>query len=46
MHIPVICTSPLGWIILGTAGYIIYKAGKSSGKKSAEKELKKTKAEK
>ncbi len=27
-------SSPVGWIVLGAAGYITYKAGKKAGKKT------------
>jgi hypothetical protein len=43
MHLPLL-VSPLGWIVLGAAGYLVYKAGKKSGEKTAEKEEKKAKA--
>jgi hypothetical protein len=35
MSAPVVA-SPLGWVVLGAAGYITYKAGKKSGKKTEE----------
>ncbi|WP_320041863.1 hypothetical protein [uncultured Desulfobacter sp.] len=28
--------SPVGWVVLGAAGYITYKAGKKAGKKAEE----------
>jgi hypothetical protein len=37
MHLPLLVT-PLGWVVLGATGYLLYKAGKKSGKKEAEKE--------
>jgi hypothetical protein len=40
MHLPLLVT-PLGWIVLGTAGYLVYKAGKNSGKKEGEKKAEK-----
>jgi hypothetical protein len=40
MHLPLLVT-PLGWIVLGAAGYLVYKAGKNSGKKEAEKKTEK-----
>ncbi|PID75326.1 MAG: hypothetical protein CSA20_07790 [Deltaproteobacteria bacterium] len=36
MYIPVLTTNPVGWAILGTAGYLAYKAGKKSGLKAEE----------
>ena len=40
MHLPLIVT-PLGWVVLGAAGYLLYQAGKKSGKKDAEKNTEK-----
>ena len=36
--------APLGWIAIGAAGYMLYRAGKKSGEKSVEKQEKKAKA--
>lgn len=36
MYLPIV-VSPLGWVVLGAAGYLLYKAGKKSGQKEAEK---------
>ena len=33
-YLPV-CFSPLGWVILGATGYILYKAGKKAGQEGA-----------
>ena len=38
MYIPCILT-PLGWLAVGAAGYLLYRAGKKSGKKEAEKSV-------
>jgi hypothetical protein len=35
MNLPVV-THPLGWVILGGAGFLAYKAGKKSGKKTQD----------
>ena len=35
MSIPVIA-HPVGWIVLGTAGFLTYKAGKKSGLKNSD----------
>ncbi|MGD9824363.1 hypothetical protein [Desulfobacter sp.] len=35
MSVPVVA-HPLGWVILGAAGYLTYKAGKKAGKKTEE----------
>lgn len=40
MTIPVVA-HPIGWVILGAAGFITYKAGKKAGKK-AEEDITKT----
>lgn len=40
MSVPVVA-HPLGWIVLGAAGYLTYKAGKKAGKK-AEEDIAKT----
>ena len=36
MHFPLLL-SPFGWVVLGAAGYIAYRAGKKAGKKDVEK---------
>ena len=33
MSVPVVA-HPLGWVVLGAAGYLTYKAGKKDGKKT------------
>ncbi|WP_321495681.1 hypothetical protein [uncultured Desulfobacter sp.] len=35
MSVPVVA-HPLGWIVLGAAGFLAYKAGKKAGKKAEE----------
>ena len=35
MSVPVIA-HPVGWIVLGTAGFLTYKAGKKSGLKNSD----------
>lgn len=40
MSIPVVA-HPLGWVVLGAAGFFTYKAGKKAGKK-AETDITKT----
>lgn len=30
---PLLTTNPLGWAVLGAAGYLAYKAGKNAGRK-------------
>lgn len=40
-YVPLLTTNPVGWAILGTAGFLAYKAGKKSALKAddnAEKE--------
>jgi hypothetical protein len=37
MHCFPFILSPLGWVALGAAGYLVYRAGKKSGKKETEK---------
>lgn len=32
-YVPLLTTNPVGWAILGTAGFLAYKAGKKSGMK-------------
>jgi hypothetical protein len=41
MHIPLLW-NPLGWAVLGVAGYLVYRAGKSAGKKEVRKEAEKS----
>ncbi len=36
LAVPVVTTNPLGWAILGSAGYLAYKAGKKAGKAAEE----------
>ncbi len=36
MHVPLLLT-PLGWVVLGAAGYLAYRTGKKSGQKEAQK---------
>ena len=43
MHLPLL-VSPLGWVVLGATGYLLYKAGKNSGKKEVEKKTETKKA--
>jgi hypothetical protein len=43
MHFPLLLT-PLGWVVLGAAGYVVYRAGKKSGKREAERREEKAKA--
>ena len=43
MHVPLLMT-PLGWVVLGAASYLVYRAGKKAGKKAAEKETPKAQA--
>lgn len=35
-YIPLLTTNPVGWAILGTAGFLAYKAGKKAGLKEDE----------
>ena len=35
MTVPVV-VHPIGWVVLGAAGYFTYKAGKKAGKKAEE----------
>ena len=42
MHLPLLL-NPLGWVVLGAAGYLVYRAGKKAGKKEVEKEEAKAK---
>ncbi len=34
VFLPLLTTNPLGWAVLGAAGYLTYKAGKKAGQKS------------
>lgn len=43
MHLPLLLT-PLGWVVLGAAGYMVYRAGKKAGEKKADKTTEKAKA--
>ncbi len=36
MHCVPLLSNPVGWLILGTAGYFLYKSGKNAGKHEAE----------
>ncbi len=36
MHCLPLLSNPIGWLILGTVGYLLYKSGKKSGKQEAE----------
>ncbi len=36
VYLPLLTTNPLGWAVLGAAGYLTYKAGKKSGLKDEE----------
>lgn len=36
VYLPLLTTNPLGWAILGAAGYLTYKAGKKTGLKGEE----------
>ncbi len=40
VYVPVLTTNPVGWAVLGVAGYLTYKAGKKTGLKddTVEKE--------
>lgn len=38
LYLPVLGTNPIGLAVLGTAGYLAYRAGKKAGRKS-EKNL-------
>jgi hypothetical protein len=40
MHYTPFFLSPLGWVVLGVAGYLVYRSGKESGKKEAGKKEK------
>ncbi len=34
--IPILTSNPVGWAVLGVAGYLAYKAGKKAGKRGVE----------
>ena len=34
LYTPLLATNPVGWLVLGAAGYLTYKVGKKSGLKS------------
>ena len=36
MHCVPLLSNPVGWLILGVAGYFLYKAGKSAGRQEGE----------
>ena len=36
VYVPLLTTNPVGWAILGTAGFLAYKAGKKAGLKEDE----------
>lgn len=36
VYLPLLTTNPLGWAVLGAAGYLTYKAGKKSGLKDED----------
>jgi len=36
VYIPLLTTNPVGWAVLGAAGYLTYKAGKKSALKNEE----------
>jgi hypothetical protein len=36
MHFPLVLT-PLGWVVLGAAAYLVYKAGKKAGERTTAK---------
>jgi len=35
-HVPLLSSHPVGWAILGVAGYLTYKAGKKAGLRGEE----------
>ena len=37
MHCVALIPNPIGLLILGTVGYLLYKSGKKSGKQETEK---------
>lgn len=36
VYLPLLSTTPVGWAVLGAAGYLAYRAGKKSGLKGNE----------
>nr|WP_320012565.1 hypothetical protein [uncultured Desulfobulbus sp.] len=36
LGIPLLTSNPVGWAVIGVAGYLTYKAGKKSGKRNVE----------
>ncbi len=34
--IPLLTSNPIGWAVLGTAGYLVYRSGKKAGTKAEE----------
>jgi len=42
MSLPIATTHPLGWVVLGAAGFLTYKAGKKAGLKSETETPKKS----
>lgn len=34
--LPLLTSNPLGWAVLGVAGYLAYQAGKKAGKRTVE----------
>ncbi len=36
MYLPLLTTNPVGWAILGTAGYLVYKSGKKCAMKTED----------
>ncbi len=34
--VPLLTSNPVGWAVLGVAGYLTYKAGKKAGRRSVE----------
>ncbi|MBM9612826.1 hypothetical protein JWJ90_00840 [Desulfobulbus rhabdoformis] len=36
LGVPLLTSNPVGWAVLGVAGYLTYKAGKKAGKRSIE----------
>ncbi len=38
LHIPLFY-NPIGWIVLGATGYLLYKSGRKTGRKEKEEQL-------
>lgn len=36
VYLPLLTTNPIGWAVLGAAGYLTYKAGKKAGLQDEE----------